>query len=170
MTKIRKSDEEKIIKYWNDEDDSELTWDLIKCLPPDARKDIDNRAIRDLAFERQVSEEQMREDLGESKLGYASIWGGKLGKLFMQYALDEINRRLEEYKDKLYKKICEEFQYCKKRKEKKFQNEGYLLAVLIADSMLSIAVHFPFPVTATAVYIIKHKILDKWCQCDDSTG
>jgi hypothetical protein len=67
--------------------------------------------------------------------------------------------------------VCKEWNYCEKRVQ---LGEGVDLAIAIGDCLTAAATQIPFPIASTAVYLVKNRILDKLCNCDqgqpDNTG
>ncbi len=97
-----------------------------------------------------------------------SMWGGKYAKQYKEVCLNYVASRLEKYRSEIYKVVCADFDYCNKRKLKKFLSEEYQLGIAIAEALLVATTQLPFPIATTTIYLVKHKILDKWCNCNKS--
>ena len=160
MSTLSESQIKEIREYWDNE--SSLNNAIIKLLPGDEQRKASEAAIDVLVLDGKVSEHEV-EEWKQHK--YAARWGGEHANLWMRMLLDRSERVLEQWKDQIYDAVCVKFQYCKRRKDGAFQKEGLLLAIAVADSLLSASLMLPIPLTSVAVYIVKHHILDKWCRC-----
>ena len=60
--------------------------------------------------------------------------------------------------------LCKNWNYCAKRKQ--LGSEGFQLALAVADGLLGVVTKIPVPITALSVYLVKRKLLDNLCHCD----
>jgi hypothetical protein len=164
---ITPEQEVEIEKFISDE--STLRWTLIRELVPQEQYQV----FQELATETQacnhgVSQEEMEEMLhGPPEHPHESIFGGEHALLFVSLCLPWINAQLAFLIPYLHKSICEDFQYCRRRKEKQLEGEAVALAVTIADALFAAQTKIPVPVIAVSAYIAKSQLLDKWCRCNE---
>lgn len=132
--------------------------------------------INDLvsAEERSVISEGIKDGLRREGVpidyepGQEGIWGGRVAMDIKSYLAATAKKRIEKYRAQICAAVCVQFQYCKRRREKQFETEGVMLALAVADSILTALTSFPLPVTSVSVYLVKTRLLDQWCQCDTS--
>jgi hypothetical protein len=78
-------------------------------------------------------------------------------RIYTDFAAETI---IKDYKNKIVKHVCHELEYCKKVKD-----HGEDIAWLTGISEVLTSQVFLPGITATAVYIVKHRLLDKLCNC-----
>jgi hypothetical protein len=100
--------------------------------------------------------------------GTAGLWGGLSAMEIKNYLVSVAAQRITRHRDQIYKVVCKDFGYCKRRREKKFESEGVTLAIGVADALLTAITSFPLPVASVSVYLVKNKILDQWCGCKET--
>jgi hypothetical protein len=135
-----------------------VDWAIINDLiPRDEQESIRQSALNDMR----------REGLPvDYPPGEAGLWGGRSAMEIKNRLVFAVNGILEKYREQIHQAICKDFAYCKRRREKQFETEGVLLCIGVADALLTAITSFPLPVTSVSVYLVKNKILDKWCGCD----
>lgn len=141
-------------------DSSSLDWKLTKILNRETRENIES-----------VIREAMAKD-GKDLPGpfdrYESRYGGEFAIRVRDSLMSIVAAEVNSLHDSLYETVCVGWNYCAKRKEKKFQTEEVTLSIAIADILLSAATQIPLPVTLISVYLVKRGVLDKWCKCGQS--
>ena len=71
-----------------------------------------------------------------------------------------------QYRQVLHETLCVEWDWCKKRSD--YSGEGSTLVIAVADCLLTAVSALPLPLTAIATYLVKHRVLDELCECDDT--
>ena len=171
MEQLKDEEKLQIQNYLDNKNESNLGYDLFVHLPPEVQKRCHNQSIQLVAIDNGVSVDEMREALGIVSTGeveyyeYDSIYGGKKAQYYYELCIAEVNRVLAESKAKICDIVCNEYKYCEKRKKKEFANEHYQITIGIAEALMVLASQIPLPIIAVAVYLVKNKVLDKWCDC-----
>ena len=86
--------------------------------------------------------------------------GGQVSVLLRKFREEALESILTPVKDK----VCNKFEYCKKRNNGDFENETGILVIAVADALLTVTTNIPLIASGSA-YIIKNHLLDKWCNC-----
>ena len=121
------------------------------------------------AVEREISERLER-------ISTRSIGGSRHGPKYEPISPDELPKKifrairarghtlLRNFADGLERSICDEMDYCEKKKI--LAKEGPVLAITVADALLSASIQIPLPITAVSVYLVKAGVLDRLCECE----
>jgi hypothetical protein len=96
----------------------------------------------------------------------AGIWDGRSAYDIHIALLNMVYSKIYDYKDQITEIICNDFEYCKKKKNKYFQTEKFTLGISIADSLIMAKTLIPIPIIALSAYLVKENIIDKWCNCE----
>ncbi len=131
-------------------DPSALENALVNAIPADEQKRISALVLK--RFEERTPPPGARTS--------ARAWGESYGLAVRDALLRWTASQVRRFKKEIYELVCVDLAYCQKR-----DSDGLDLAVAVADSLVSIASQMPLPVTAVSVYLIKKRVLDKWCDC-----
>ena len=155
MNALNQAQRERIHQIVSNED---FEWAIINDMfSAEERKSVETAVLEDLR----------REGIGvDYRHGVAGRYGAETALRVKRYFLSLVNEKLAKYQTQIHKAICKDFSYCRKRRTKEFEEEGLLLSVAVADALITFATSLPLPVTSIAVYLVKNKILDRWCDCD----
>jgi hypothetical protein len=110
-----------------------------------ANLDIEWAVINDLiprdeqeAIKQGILDDMRRRDIAvDYPLGQEGLWEGLSAMEIKNYLLFVVNQTLEKHREQIRKVICEDFGYCKRRRQKQFEQEGVLLCIGVADALLT---------------------------------
>ncbi|HEX8131058.1 MAG TPA: hypothetical protein VF527_18295 [Pyrinomonadaceae bacterium] len=146
---------EEIRRSWKDI--SEAEWEMVHRVPWEIKKSLDNQVVAQMAHEGKALH-----DFGRN------LYGAEAARRYKDRVLSWIVGELDQYHDQIHSIVCTKSDYCNKRKQKKFEEEGYVIAIAVADALMTVVTGLPVPITLISVYIVKRGILDKWCKCSES--
>ena len=178
MKKLTKKEKEKLKKALEVADKYRLALEIgPRMFNRDEMIEIERKAIKILCAEKNQDEEfisdAVRGLLTERDMlePYPmSIWGGEYVTKKAMLLVERIDKRIAGIKDVLYRKICVDFNYCEKRRNKEFQTEGFNLGLAVSDALLSAATGFPLPIALVSAYLIKNHFFDELCGYDKNSN
>jgi len=152
-SKLNQRERERVKRLWYNED--ALGQALWASLPADLSREFDAYVVETMA-------EEGKHVVPEG----GNFYGGEAARRVMEMVHGWLSNEFDRYADAL-REICEQVDYCAKRRAKVFEAEGWAVAIAVGDALLQIVTHIPVPIAVLTVYAVKRGILDNICQCNE---
>ncbi len=152
---------------------SELLEEVRRLWP--TNHELDTTIEASIGFDRVKMEELVKEEMKSrgydfnDDIGVQNYNYGELLNVLNIYREIELRDALSAHFNQIKEIVCVDFKYCERRSSGQLESEGVMLAVSIAELLGSKLSGTTIPIVALSVYLVKKRVLDRWCGCAPSS-